>query len=183
MEIQKKSGLLVWIDLEMTGLDSSRDVILEIALAITDGNLNIIGQWPSYVIYQPEEHLFAMNAWCQTQHTKSGLVDAVRKSTVTLEQAEHAVLAYIKTYCEPKKALLAGNSVWQDRIFLAIYMPQIVNYLHYQIIDVSSVKNMITQWYSGNKNTIFIKSDTHRAYDDVQESIAELKHYRTHFFV
>lgn len=179
----KKNGLFVWIDLEMTGLDSSKDVILEIATMITDSNLNIIAQGPLCVIHQSEKHIVAMNEWCQKHHAQSGLVEAVRQSTTTLEHATAKTLQFIRTHCEPQTGILSGNSVWQDRIFLAKYMPEIVEYLHYRIIDVSSVKNLVHRWYAHDKYSSFKKSDSHRAYDDIQESIAELKHYRKYFFV
>lgn len=183
MQERKKNGPLVWIDLEMTGLDISKDVILEIASIITDGNLNIVAQGPLYVIHQSERHLTGMNEWCQKQHTQSGLVDAVRQSTTSLEHAYAKTVHFIRTHCEPQTGVLCGNSVWQDRIFLAKYMPEIVDYLNYRIIDVSSFKDAIGRWYPADKHTTFKKGDTHRAHDDIKESIAELKHYRKYFFV
>lgn len=180
---KKKNGLLVWIDLEMTGLDSSKDVILEIATVITDAHLTIIAQGPTCVIHQSEKHIASMNEWCQKHHAKSGLIDMVRKSTTTLEYAQAKTLQFIRTHCEPQTGTLCGNSVWQDRIFLARYMSEIIEYLHYRIIDVSSVKNIVMRWYPQDKYSSFKKSDSHRAHDDILESIAELKHYRKYFFV
>jgi len=179
----KKKSLLVWIDLEMTGLDIEKNIILEIASIITDNNLTVIANGPAYIINQSEEHLDAMNDWCKKHHAESGLVDAVRASTITLEYAQQKTLQFIQTHCEPQTALLCGNSIWQDRLFLAKYMPDIVNYLSYRMIDVSSIKEVIKRWNSRDQHAMFKKSDTHRALEDIQESINELKHYRKYFFV
>jgi len=176
-------GNLVWLDLEMTGLIIATDVILEIATVITDGNLNVIAEGPSLVIHQPEEKLIAMGKWCQDHHGKTGLIQAVSDSTITLQQAEEQTLAFIKQHCPPGTGVLSGNTVWQDRVFLDKYMPSISNYLHYRIIDVSSIKELAKRWYPDNKNIEFKKSDRHRALSDVYESIEELKHYRRSFFV
>lgn len=173
---------LVWIDLEMTGLDATKDVILEIATIITDNNLKIIEKGPAFVIHQPEEKLISMDEWCTQTHKKSGLTDAVRASIVTLTQAEDESLKFIKKHCGPKTGVLCGNSVWQDRIFLKAYMPRIIDYLHYRLVDVSSIKELIAQWYPNNPHTTFIKKESHRAYTDIKESIAELHHYKKQFF-
>jgi len=174
---------LVWIDLEMTGLDIKKDVILEIACVITDGNLNMLAEGPSFVIHQPEDLLVTMDAWPTKHHTQSGLLERVRTSSITVQQAEVAVIDFIKKYCSPGTALLAGNSVWQDRIFLHAYMPHILNYLHYRIIDVTSIKELIAHWYPDDPHVKFEKKNTHRALQDIYESIAELKHFRKYFFV
>jgi oligoribonuclease len=174
---------LVWIDLEMTGLTVQTDVILEIACVITDGNLKVVAKHPSVVIHQPEEKLVSMEAWSREHHTKSGLVDQVRNSTITVHAAEEQILSFIKQHCTPQTGLLAGNSVWQDRTFLLAYMPRIVQYLHYRLIDVTSIKEVVKNWYPDNPNVYFKKKDMHRALEDVYESIAELNHYRTNFFV
>ena len=176
-------GNLVWLDLEMTGLIIATDVILEIATVITDGNLNVIAEGPSFAIHQPEEKLIAMGKWCQDQHGKTGLITAVRNSSTTLQYAQEETLAFIKQHCAPNTGVLSGNTVWQDRVFLDKYMPSISNYLHYRIVDVTSVKELAKRWYPDNKNTEFKKSDRHRALSDVYESIAELKHYRKNFFI
>src|SRR6266446_9345773 len=118
-------GNLVWLDLEMTGLIIATDVILEIATVITDGNLNVIAEGPSFIIHQSEETLAAMGPWCQVHHGKTGLTDAVRKSTTTVQEAQEATLEFIKQHCTMSTGVLAGNSVWQDRVFLDKYMPQI----------------------------------------------------------
>lgn len=176
------TGNLVWLDLEMTGLDIATEVILEIATVITDGNLNVIAQGPDFIINQPEEKLAAMGKWCQDHHGKTGLTEAVRQSTISLQQAQEETLAFIKQHCAPNTGVLAGNSVWQDRVFLDKYMPSITAYLHYRIVDVSSVKELARRWYPENKKTEYQKTDRHRALSDVYESIAELNHFRINFF-
>lgn len=178
-----KKDNLVWIDLEMTGLNPANDVILEIASIITDKDLNVIKEGPSLVIHQPDSVLDYMDHRVKELHTKSGLLELVRNSSITLKQAEDQTLSFIKTYCMPETAPLCGNSVWQDRTFLYHYMPQLLSYLHYRIIDVTSFKEIITRWYPHNRHAFFEKKDTHRALDDIKESIAELKQYRTYFFI
>ena len=181
--MQSEENNLVWIDLEMTGLDSQKDRILEIATIITDGQLNEVAQGPVLAISCPEENLAQMNDWVKETHGKSGLLDKVRASTISLEQAEAETYDFIASYCIEKKAILAGNSVWNDKFFMVHYMPTIINYLHYRILDVSSIKNAIVRWYPRDEKTVFPKSNTHRALEDIRESIAELKYYRTNFFV
>lgn len=177
-----KQEFLIWIDLEMTGLNPEIDVILEIATIITDNNLNILDQGPSLIIHQPESALALMDQWVRNVHSKSGLTDAVQKSSVTLQDAEEQTLEFISQYCQPQTGTLAGNSVWQDRNFLIKYMPNLTNYLHYRLVDVSSIKEVVQRWYPGNPNAKFKKPDNHRALQDIQESIKELAHYRKHFF-
>lgn len=174
---------LVWIDLEMTGLCADRDVILEIATIITDSQLHIIAQGPTFVIHQPESALSGMDDFVKKLHQKSGLLEKVRTSSTSLDHAYEQTLEFIKKHCVKQTALLAGNSVWQDRAFLAKYMPDIVSYLHYRIIDVSSIKMVVRRWYPKSSHIVFKKPETHRALEDVQESIQELKHYRRYFFV
>ncbi|MCX5922834.1 MAG: oligoribonuclease [Candidatus Dependentiae bacterium] len=174
---------LVWIDLEMTGLRPEIDVIVEIATIITDDQLNIIAEGPSLVIHQPEEKLAAMDEFVVKMHTKSGLIAKIRESAVSPEQAEQETLAFIMEHCNKGKALMAGNSIWQDRAFLYVHMPSILAFLDYRLIDVSSVKKLVQYWYPKNPNLQFKKPDNHRALEDVQQSIEELKHYRKHFFI
>ena len=174
---------LVWIDLEMTGLIPETDVILELAMIITDADLAILHEGPELVIHQPNEVLERMGPWCQEQHTASGLVDAVRASTTTMEQAQQQVLELIRTYCAPGRGILCGNSVWQDRHFLRYAMPLVVDYLHYRLLDVTSFKIVIDRWYPVSTDRMFLKKESHRALDDIRESIEELRHYRKHFFV
>ncbi|MGB8366943.1 MAG: oligoribonuclease [Candidatus Babeliales bacterium] len=174
---------LVWIDLEMTGLNPDQDVILEIACIVTDGQLAIIKEGPSLIIHQPEEKLKQMNTWSQEQHALSQLTQEVRNSTISVIQAEEQVLDFLQNYCERGAALLAGNSVWQDRIFLYRYMPRIIDFLYYRLIDVTTIKELVARWYPDNTQKEFIKKDTHRALSDIYESIEELKHYKKYFFI
>jgi oligoribonuclease len=173
---------LVWIDLEMTGLRPEVDVILEIASLVTDSQLNIIGEGPHLIIHQPDSALSLMDDWVRTAHTKSGLIDAVRASAISVQEAEQQTLAFVKEYCDQGTALLAGNSIWQDRNFLYSYMPSITKYCNYRLIDISAIKEVVKRWYPDDKNREFKKADTHRALADIRESIAELQHYRTWFF-
>lgn len=179
----KASNYIVWIDCEMTGLYVETDVLLEIATIITDNNLNEITQGPSLVIHQPDDVLSSMHIWCRTQHGASGLTQAVRESPISVEQAEQETLACIMTYCEPNTAVLAGNSVWQDRLFLQKYMPRLMHYLHYRLIDVSSIKEVVKRWYPGDGRTEFKKPENHRALEDIRYSIEELRYYRKQFFM
>lgn len=153
----KKDTKLVWLDLEMTGLNVDTDVILEIASIITDPDLNVIAMGPHLVINQPDTILESMNDWCKKEHTKSGLVQAVKQSTVTTLQAEQETLKFIKEHCKVHTALLSGNSIWQDRAFLRGYMPLIINYLHYKMIDVTSMAEMVSGWYPNDLNREFEK--------------------------
>ncbi len=174
---------LVWMDLEMTGLRPNQDVILEIACVITDSNLTVIAVGPSLVIKQPDELLADMNDVVRAMHTTSGLIEKVRESEVSFSDAYAQTLSFIKSHCAPGTAHLCGSSIWQDRLFLQKYMPDILTHLHYRMIDVSSIKECVTRWYAFDPQVIFEKKKNHRALDDVYESIAELKHYRKYFFV
>ena len=174
---------LIWIDLEMTGLNPDSDVIIEIASLVTDSNLNVLEEGPSLVIHQPEDKLHAMSEWSRETHTQSGLIDEVRSSPISIEQAEEQTLNFLKRNCQPDMAPLCGNSVWQDRAFLRTQMPRIVDFLYYRIIDVTSVKEIVMRWYLDDPQAKFEKKDTHRALEDIRESIAELRHYRKYFFV
>ena len=170
-------GLLVWMDLEMTGLNFEHDHILEIATIITNTDLQIIAEGPELIINQPEEVIRSMNEWCQELHVKSGLVDAVRASNTSLAAAEQQTLEFIKEHVAEHKAPLCGNSIHQDRVFLRAYMPSIENYLHYRNIDVSTVKELAKAWVPTIYSERPKKHSTHRALDDVKESIAELQFY------
>lgn len=174
---------LVWIDLEMTGLEVEHDRILEIATIITDNDCNIVATGPSLVIHQPDELLNTMNPWCIEHHGASGLTKASRESTITQKEAQEQTLAFIKEYCKPKVGILCGNSVWQDRIFLQRYMPAITDYLHYRIIDVSSLKEVVTRWCTTKSRPAGPKKEAHRALEDIKESIAELTYYKNNFFL
>lgn len=172
----------VWIDCEMTGLEVQKDVMLEIATIITDVNLEIIAEGPELVIHQPEYHLQDMITVVKEMHEKSGLTQEVRASEISIELAEQLTFDFIAKHCKKNEAVLAGNTVWQDGLFLRRYMPRIIGYLHYRLVDVSSIKCLIQQWYPKDPYTIVHKNKTHRALDDIRESIAELKHYRKFFF-
>ncbi|MEX0939770.1 MAG: oligoribonuclease [Candidatus Babeliales bacterium] len=179
----KNANNLVWIDLEMTGLYPQTDVILEIATIITDDNLNPLAPSLSLVIHQPDSILENMNEWCKHQHALSDLTAEVKKSTTTLEQAQVETLSLIAQFCPPKKGILCGNSIWQDQKFLERYMPNISAYLHYKMIDVTSIQQLIKRWYPDDPNISFLKTEEHRALPDILESIDELKHYRKYFFI
>lgn len=178
-----KDQNLVWIDLEMTGLDPQKDVIVEIATIITDSQLNELAEGPSLVIGQAESVLNAMHPEVQKMHKDSKLWDKIVASKITAQEAEEQTLQFIKHYCNPQTALLCGNSVWQDRNFLYYHMPRITDYLYYRLIDVTTIKELVTRWYPNNRHIEFEKQDAHRALSDIRESIAELKHYRRYFFV
>ena len=172
------------MDLEMTGLDPATNVIVEIATIITDDELNIVAEGPDLVVHQPEEALALMDQVVVDMHTKSGLLDQIRASTITLEEAGAATLAFIKQHVpEARKVPLCGNSIGTDRRFLAAYLPEIENHLHYRSVDVSSVKELVRRWYPGLLNTRVQKAGSHRALDDIRESVLELQFYRQHIFV
>ena len=177
-----KHDRLVWLDLEMTGLDADDHVIIEIATIITDGDLNVLATGPSLVIHQPDEELDKMDDWCVKHHGESGLTKRVRDSDISNQQAERETLAFIKEHVTKGKAPLCGNSIWQDRRFLAKHMPELEAYLHYRIVDVSSIKELVRRWYPATMQAS-IKRASHRALDDIKESINELKYYREHIFV
>ncbi|CAO3593812.1 unnamed protein product [Absidia cylindrospora] len=168
----------------MTGLDLETDYLIEIAVLITDGDLNIIAEGPDLIIHQSETVMNTMNAWCIEQHGKSGLTKAVLESSITTKEAEQKVLEFIKHHLPDMKGRvpLAGNSVHADKRFLEKEMPLIIDYLHYRIIDVSTIKELTRRWYPAVANGL-IKKNEHRALDDIKESIEELKYYRQHVFV
>lgn len=170
---------LVWMDLEMSGLDPSRDVVLEVSVVITNENLDILDEGKDYIVYQDEGVFLRMDDWNQNQHTKSGLWPQVRESKLSIREVEHQVLDYIKKYTKGGKAVLCGNSIWQDRRFIRKYMPELDSYLHYRMIDVSTIKELVKRWYGAE----FEKAqNNHRALEDIIQSIEELKYYRQNFF-
>lgn len=171
---------LVWMDLEMSGLDPDTCQILEIATLITDGDLNLIAEGPDIVVHQPDAVLDAMDAWCTQQHGNSGLTAQVKASTTSLAEAEALTLEFLRTHCPPGKSPLCGNSIGHDRRFLLRYMPQVAGFLHYRIVDVSSIKELTRRWYPTLSAPR--KGETHRALDDIRESIAELRYYRERVF-
>lgn len=173
---------LVWMDLEMTGLDPDKEVIIEIATIITDSDLNIVAEGPCLVINQDDEILELMDEWNQRTHSASGLIQKVKQSTLSVEEAERITLDFIKQYVPYKSSPLCGNSVQQDRRFLDRYMKDLTDYLHYRNIDVTTIKEVIRRWYP-NGAKLPKKSDAHMALIDVRESIKELIYYRNHYFV
>ena len=173
---------LVWVDLEMTGLEPATCTIVEIATIITDSNLALIAEGPNLVIHQPAEVLAQMKPEVVALHERSGLLGRIPESEVTLAQAETATLELVKQHCEPGCALLCGNSIWKDRQFLERYMPDLAGYFHYRMIDVSSIKELVRRWYD-DACSFPKKRECHRALDDIRESIAELQWYRERVFV
>jgi oligoribonuclease len=172
------------MDLEMTGLDHTTDVIVEIATVVTDDQLDLVAEGPDLVIHQPDEALAAMDAVVREMHTKSGLLEAIRASDISLADAGAATLAFIQAHVpEPRSVPLCGNSIATDRRFLATYLPEIEEYLHYRSIDVSAVKELVRRWYPKIAQTRPQKVGLHRALDDIRESIAELRYYRERVFV
>ncbi|KAJ2703582.1 rna exonuclease [Coemansia sp. IMI 203386] len=175
---------LVWIDCEMTGLDYANDRIIEIACIITDGELNVLEKGREIVIHQSKATMDAMNEWCTKHHGESGLTSSVLQSTTTTAQAEQEVLALVKRHCKtPRTAILAGSSVHADRAFLSRQMPELTEFLHYRIVDVSSIKELARRWNPAVIESLPIKKCAHRALDDILESIDELRHYKRSFFV
>jgi oligoribonuclease len=175
--------MLVWMDLEMTGLDHTSDVIVEIATLITDDELNIVAEGPDLVVHQPDDVLARMDPFVVDMHTRSGLLDLIRASTITLEQAGAETLAFIREHCPVERTVpLCGNSIGTDRRFLAAYLPEIEEYLHYRSVDVSSLKELVRRWYPDVLTQRGWKQGSHRALDDVRESVAELQLYRSLVF-
>lgn len=176
------SRRMVWVDLEMTGLDIEKDQIIEMACIITDSDLNIIAEGPNVIIKQPDKLLDEMSEWCKEHHGKSGLTQAVRDSQITLEQAEYEFLSFIRQHTPPGQCPLAGNSVHADKKFLDKFMPQFMFHLHYRIIDVSTIKELSRRWFPEEYKMAPQKKASHRALDDIQESIKELQFYRANIF-
>ncbi|KAM9728008.1 small fragment nuclease [Menidia menidia] len=182
MSSSSMSQRMVWVDLEMTGLDIEKDQIIEMACIITDSDLNILAEGPNLIIKQPDELLDGMSDWCKEHHGKSGLTQAVRDSKITLEQAEYEFLSFVRQFTPPGQCPLAGNSVHADKRFLDKYMPQFMYHLHYRIIDVSTLKELSRRWFPEEHKMVPHKKATHRALDDIQESIKELQYYRANIF-
>ena len=175
--------MLVWMDLEMTGLDPVHDVIVEIATLVTDDELEIVAEGPDLVVHQPEGALEMMNDVVREMHEKSGLTEQIRASTTSLDEAGAQTLAFIKEHApEPRTVPLCGNSIGTDRRFLAQWLPDIEEHLHYRSVDVSSVKELAKRWYPKAAAKAPTKGGSHRALDDIRESVEELRHFRATVF-
>ena len=173
---------IVWMDLEMSGLDPSVERILEIAVSVTDGELNVLADGPDLVIHQPDDLLERMDEWNTKHHGQSGLVERVRASSIDEEEAGRQVLAFLKEHSSEKMAPLAGNSIHQDRRFLVKYLPEVEYWLHYRNIDVSTIKELVRRWHPAEYAGRPKKQGNHRAMDDLKESIDELRYYREAIF-
>lgn len=178
------SDVLVWLDMEMTGLDPERERIIEIATILTDGQLTEIAVGPELVIHQPDEVLAAMDEWNTRHHGASGLIERVRQSQISAADAEARTIAFIDAHVSTReRPVLAGNSIHQDRRFIRRYMPGLEKRLHYRMVDVSTIKELARRWYPQVIARQPAKRDTHRALDDIRESIDELRFYRSQVFV
>ena len=175
------AGNLIWIDLEMTGLDTGRDYIIEIATIVTDSQLNILAEGPVLAIHQPDEVLDGMDDWNTRQHGNSGLTGRVRNSTLNELQAERQTIDFLAEYVPPNTSPMCGNSICQDRRFLARCMPGLERYFHYRNLDVSTLKELAMRW-APTVAQGFKKGGTHLALDDTRDSIRELRYYREHLF-
>ncbi len=174
------NGKLIWIDLEMTGLNPEKDQIVEIATIVTDADLNVLAEGPDLVIYQPPQVTDNMIAWNQEHFAASGLINEIHDSKISLVEAEEQTLNFLKQHSPSNTALLAGNSVHIDREFIRLHMPRLAAYVHYRIIDVTTIKELALRWYPSIP--VFHKEETHRAHDDILESIDELKYYKAQVF-
>ena len=175
--------MLAWMDLEMTGLDPARHVICEIATLITDDNLKVVAEGPDLVVSATPDQLTKMDDFVRKMHTKSGLLKAIEASTISLEDAGAQTLAFLKDHiAEVRTVPLCGNSIGTDRRFLAAQLPDVENWLHYRSVDVSTLKELARRWYPDALADAPDKSAGHRALDDIRESVAELRYYRTSLF-
>ncbi|MCY1449818.1 Oligoribonuclease [compost metagenome] len=171
---------LIWIDLEMTGLDPDHDVIIEMATIVTDSELNTLAEGPVIAIHQSDEILAGMDEWNTRQHGGSGLTQRVRESRTSMAEAEAQTIAFLEQWVPKGKSPICGNSICQDRRFLYRHMRELENYFHYRNLDVSTLKELAARWAPSVRDS-FTKGSTHLALDDIRESIAELRHYREHF--
>jgi oligoribonuclease len=175
--------MLAWMDLEMTGLDPGRHVIVEIATLLTDDELNVVAEGPDLVVHATDSQLAEMDEFVQTMHTRSGLLSAIKESQLSAEEAGRQTLAFLSAHIsEPRTVPLCGNSIGTDRRFLASYLPEIEDFLHYRNVDVSTIKELCRRWYPEISAAAPAKKETHRALDDIRESIAELRYYRSTIF-
>ena len=177
--MNKKTNL-IWLDLEMTGLVPEKDNIIEIATVVTDADLNVLAEGPSIAIHQGNKHLDSMDEWNTRQHTKSGLIQRVKESEISVNEAEKQTLDFLMKYVDPGASPMCGNSICQDRRFLYIYMPRLEKFFHYRHIDVSTLKELAVRWKPDVVTNSF-KQSKHLALSDIYDSINELKHYREHF--
>jgi oligoribonuclease len=176
--------MLAWMDLEMTGLDATRDVIVEIATLVTDDDLDLVAEGPDLVIHQTPETLEVMGDYVREMHTRSGLLDQIASSTISLEDAGAQTLAFLQEHiAEESTVPLCGNSIGTDRRFLTAYLPDIENFLHYRSVDVSTIKELARRWNPTALKGLPEKKEGHRALDDIRESLAELRFYREKLFV
>ncbi len=171
---------LIWIDLEMTGLDPERDHIIEMATIVTDTDLNVLAEGPVIAVHQSDAVLAGMDEWNTRTHGQSGLTQRVRDSRIGVTEAEALTLAFLEQWVPRGKSPICGNSIGQDRRFLVRYMPRLEAYFHYRNLDVSTLKELAARWAPAVRDA-FVKQGTHQALDDIRESIAELRHYREHF--
>ena len=176
-----KKTNLIWIDLEMTGLDTFEDEIIEIATIVTDSQLNLVAEGPMLAIHQPDEILDGMDEWNTKQHGKSGLTQRVRDSQLTMQDAERMTLDFLAEHVDAKASPMCGNSICQDRRFMARLMPELEEFFHYRNLDVSTLKELGKRW-APKVVAGFQKESAHLAMDDIKDSINELKHYREHMF-
>lgn len=176
----KSKKNLIWIDLEMTGLDTTTDKIIEIATIVTDADLNVLGEGPIIAIHQPDAILDGMDEWNTKQHNHSGLVERIRNSTTTAAEAEQQTIEFLSKYVPAGMSPMCGNSICQDRRFMARIMPELEAFFHYRNLDVSSLKELARRWAPKVEKS-FKKRSSHLAMDDVKDSIRELQHYREFF--
>jgi len=175
-----KEQRLVWIDMEMTGLDPEKERIIELAAVVTEPDLTLVAEGPVLVVHQSDELLAAMDKWNQSTHGKSGLIDKVKASTTTEAQAEEQMLAFLSQHVPAGKSPMCGNTIGQDRRFMVKYMPRLEAFFHYRNLDVSTLKELALRWKPEVYRS-FVKQARHEALADIYESIDELKHYREHF--
>lgn len=171
---------LVWVDMEMSGLDPDKDVVLEVALVVTDKDLNLVEEGPVLVVHQSDAVLDAMDSWNKSTHGKSGLIDKVKASPLSEADVENQMIEFMKLYVGESKSPMCGNSICQDRRFMARHLPKLEAYFHYRNLDVSTLKELAARWRPELKDG-FKKANNHTALADIHESIEELKYYREHF--